>query len=202
MPGPLPPLASRLLALALLVALVAFGWLGGVRPVIARWHDARAQIEQTRELLARYRGISAGRVGLEAELGRWREEVLPKSGVFSGSDPDIVAAELQSAVSGIVKENDGDLLSIQILREPDEGGRQAVAVRVQFTADVEALTSIFHDLESAEPYLFLDNLQIRAGRTARRLRIARIRAQVAAAEVDTLFVTCDVQGYMRSEPPS
>ncbi len=198
MPGGLPPLASRLLALALLVALGAFGWLYMAQPVIARLHDTRAQIEQTRELLARYRAVNVGHAGLEAELTRWREEVLPKSGVFPGSKPPLVAAELQSVVSGIVKAHDGDLLSIQILREQGDGRQQAVSVRVQFTADVESLTNIFHDLESAKPYLFLENLQIRAGRVARRSRIARVRAQ--AAEVDTLFVTCDVQGYMRGEP--
>ncbi len=197
MPMSVPPLASRLLALALLLALVAFGWLGLVQPVIAERHEAQARIEQTRDLLARYRGISAGRDDLEGERAYWQQEVLPQSGVFAAGDPAVAAADLQSTVSTVVKNSDGDLLSIQILREQAERGLQVVTVRVQFSADVESLTGIFHELESRRPYLFVDNLQIRAGRGVRRSRIARLRGQ-NATEADTLFVTCDVYGYMRS----
>lgn len=192
----LPPIVSRLVAVGLLLAVVALGWLAAVQPVIAKWYDTEAQIEQTHDLLQRYQEISAGRDELQAELAYWRDEILPQSGVFSGDNRAIVAAELQSTVSNIVKRADGELLSIQILREQTEGDLEVVSVRVQFSAEVESLTSIFYELESVRPYLFIDNLSIRAERGARRVRIVRQMAQ--PEETGALFVTCDVYGYMRS----
>ncbi len=190
------PLIGRLAAVALLLALIAFGWLMAVAPVTAELRDTRAQIEQARELLGRYRAINAGRAGLEAELTRWREEVLPESGLFPTDDPSVAAAELQSRVSGIVKRGRGDLLSIQILRGQEEGPLQTVPVRVQFSADLDAVMDVFYELESARPYLFIDNLQVRTGRVPRRLRAAR--GQPAGAPVvEQLFVVCDVYGYVR-----
>jgi general secretion pathway protein M len=194
----LPPLASRALALALLVALVALGWIGLVQPVIAKRHDVRAQIEQTRELLQRYRGITAGREELEAELAHWQREVLPKSGMLPGDNPAIVAAELQSGVSNVIKASDGNLLSIQILPGASEGKLRRVTVRVQFTANIEALTNILHELESARPYLFVENLQIRAGGRGIRSLASRLR-RTSPQRIETLFVTGDVNGYMRGE---
>ena len=191
----LSPLISRLAAVALLVALVAVGWLVAVEPVVAGLRDTRAQIEQARDLLERYEAINAGRAGLEAELTRWREEVLPESGLFPAEDPAVAAAELQSSVSGILKRNQGDLLSIQILRGQAEGSLQTVPVRVQFSAELEAVMDILYDLESARPYLFIDNLQVRTGRVQRRLRVARNQAAQPVAE--QLFVVCDVYGYVR-----
>ena len=110
----------------------------------------------------------------------------------------MVAAELQSSVSGIVKRNQGDLLSIQILRGQQEGPLQTAPVRVQFSAELEAVMDILYDLESARPYLFIDNLQVRTGRVARRVRTVRGRG--AEPIVEQLFVICDVYGYVRGEP--
>lgn len=193
----LPSRLSRLLAVSLLLGLVVLGWAGIVHPLVERWQETQAQIEQTRDLLARYRAINAGREELEAQVEYLRHEVLPKSGAFAGDDPSIVAAELQSAASQMVKAGGGELLSIQIVRGEDEGKLTEVRVRVQFTASPEDVTRIFHDLESARPYLFLDELQIRAGRDARRIRRARTRGE--DAQLDALFVTADVFGYMRGQ---
>jgi len=193
----LTPRLSRLLAVALLLGVALLGWTGIVHPLLDRWQETRAQIEQTSSLLARYQAINARRAQLEVEVEKLRQEVLPKSGAFSGDDPSIVAAELQSAASQMIKAGGGDLLSIQIVRGEDEGRLTEVRVRVQFTAQPEEVTRIFHDLESARPYLFIDNLQIRAGRGARRIR--RTRGDTNGDAGESLYVTCDVSGYMRGQ---
>jgi uncharacterized protein YndB with AHSA1/START domain len=105
----------------------------------------------------------------------WRDEVLPRSGLFPNSTAAAAPSELQSGVSDIIKNNGGELLSIQILPAKQEGRLQTVAVRVQFTADTDALSSVFYHLEANRPYLFIDNLQIRTGRVERRSRLARLR---------------------------
>jgi len=191
----LPARLSRLLAVAVLIGVVGLGWSGIVQPVLDRWQETRAQIAQTKALLARYKAINARHDQLEVELEELRQEILPKSGAFSGEDPSVVAAELQSAVSQMVKTGGGDLLSIQIVPGEDEGSLTEVRVRVQFTAAADDVTRIFHDLESAKPYLFVDNLQIRAGRSARRVR--RTRSRSDDDDSDALYVTCEVSGYMR-----
>ena len=66
----LPAPASRALALAILLGILALGWFGAVQPVLGELSATRQQIEQTRDLLARYQAINAGRPELEEELER------------------------------------------------------------------------------------------------------------------------------------
>lgn len=166
----LPPLAQRLLALAILVVVLALGWFGAVQPVLAERSATRLQIEQTRELLARYQAHQRRSPGARSDaraLAAGRpppERHLPRQQPARGHGRSAARRERRREEQG------GDLLSIQILPERAEAKLDAAAVRVQFRADVETVTRIFYAWKPPNP--ICSSTISRSGRAAARAACA------------------------------
>lgn len=184
----LTPLLRRILAVGMLFALLAALWTLVVVPIGARFESYEQSIARSEALLARYLRIGAARDELRAELERVREKQESMSGFLKGPSVELVAAELQNKVKGLIEASGGELNSIQTLPESMEHGFRKVEIRAIMTIDTPALRQVLHALETANPYLFLDNVDIRAQRK---------RAESASG----LQVRYDVYGYMQVEEP-
>ena len=189
----LSPVLRRALAVAILAAILAALWALVVQPVTARFESYDRAITQSQALLARYLRTGGTRERLQAQLEQMRQTQASLGGFLEGGSGELVAAQLQNTVKKLVDANDGELKSIQILEEQEENNFRRVAIRVTMTADTEAVQKIFYSLETANPYLFLDNIDMRARRT--RAETGRTRG------ADNLQVRFDVSGYMRAEKP-
>jgi len=194
----LSPLLSRALALAI---LGAFLWAAGalaVAPLVAKYRLNQETIARSGELLQRYRRLGRARPMLEAQLAEVRERLAPAGLYLAGASDALVAAELQNRVKAVVEEGGGKLNSTQILAARDEGSFRRVAIRVQMTVTVEPLQAVFYGLESAQPYLFVDNVDIRRRVTKRRRRQRRDQPAATAPEGESqLTVRFDLYGYTR-----
>ncbi len=186
-------LVRRILALALVVAVLAALWLFLAQPVTAKFAAYRQDIAQSNEFLTRYRRLAGGREDLEKALERARRARAATGRFLAGSSAEIVAAGLQNDVKKIISASGGELKSTQLLAHEDEKEWRRVTIRVNMSAGVEATTKIFHAIESANPYLFLGNVQIRAPRISKRRRVKTTAAQ------GVLQVRYDVHGYMRAQ---
>lgn len=186
-------IVRRILALAMLIASLAVLWLFLAVPVIAEFTAHRQSIAQSKEFLARYRRVARGREDLEKALARARRARAASGRFLEGSSTEIVAADLQNDVKKIIAASGGSLKSTQLLPHEDEKEWRRVIIRVNMSAGVGATTQIFHAIESANPYLFLGNVQIRAPRVSTRKRVATRAAQ------GVLQVRYDVHGYMRAQ---
>ena len=186
-------LVRRILALALLIAVLAALWLFLAQPVMAKFAGYRQGIAQANEFLTRYRRVAGGREALEKALERARRARAATGRFLEGSSTEIVAAGLQNDVKTIISASGGELKSTQLLPHEDEKEWRRVTIRVNMSAGVEATTQIFHAIESANPYLFLGNVQIRAPRISKRRRTKATAAQ------GVLRVRYDVHGYMRAQ---
>lgn len=185
-------LVRRLLALVLLFAALAAVWLFLAQPVMAKFAAYRQSIAQSNEFLARYRRVAGGREQLEKALEEARRAGASSGRFLEGSSTEIVAAGLQNDVKKIIAASGGELKSTQLRQDEDEKEWRRVTIRVNMSAGVEATMQIFHAIESANPYLFLGNVQIRAPRLSKRRR-----AKVSATQ-GVLQVRYDVYGYMRA----
>jgi hypothetical protein len=77
----------------------------------------------------------------------------------------------------------------------DEGRYRRISIRGQVTIDASGLQRMIYDLESGTPFLFVDNLRIRApvsGRAGER------RTGDAGSTEDRIAVNLDVYGYVRA----
>lgn len=186
----LSPAVGRLLALALLVVAVGAVWVLAVAPVTARYEAYERSIAQSQELLARHLRIAAARDELESQLQELRRAHAASGRFLDGGSIELVAAEVQNKVKTLIDAHGASLKSMQALAPEEVGGFRKVTVRVNLTGDTQALQKIFYAVETANPYLFLDNVDVRSRRPLAR------RGQ-AASESD-LQIRFDVSGYMRS----
>ena len=186
-------LVSRMLALALLVALV----FGAVRlialPVADAYQQAAQSIAQSQTLLQRYQALAAERPQLEERVAAQREATVTSAAYLEGESDALAGAALQDQVRTIIARAGGELNSTQILpvapAGPDNSVRRA-SLKLQLTVDIEGLQQLLYELETAEPYLFVDDLIIRE----RRLR----RLRDGAGEELMLDVSFEISGYLRA----
>jgi general secretion pathway protein M len=80
---------------------------------------------------------------------------------LKGASPPLAAAELQERAKTIIEASGGKLSSVQILPHKDDDVYRKVTVSLQLTATYSAVKTILYALESAPPYLFVDNFVVR-----------------------------------------
>lgn len=182
------PRLSRLLAVAILVALIAVPYLGIVRPYIETLRAGRETLADTAALRDRYLAFAAA----GAAITGWTK-TLPDDGddgaaYLQGASEALVSADLQNRVKTVVQGSGGVLNSTQILDPTIEEGFRRVAVRVRMSGGSEALYKVLYVLETERPFLFVDNVDINA---------RSMRAAGGQGETIELMVSFDLFGYMR-----
>jgi general secretion pathway protein M len=184
----LTPRASRALALGILAALLLLAFFGFVSPLLDTYRQASSSAEQYRVALEHTRHAGSDLAGLRAELARLKEHQASAVGFMQSSNSSLAAAELQNRIKSSVEAAHGELRSTQILPAREEGAFRRISIRGQIAVNTAALQRVFYDLESASPFLFLDNVEIRS-RPARRS---------GGAEDDPILeVRFDLYGYLR-----
>ncbi len=141
-------------AVTLVTALVALPlWLAH-----RHYDDALEDIDRR---LVRYERLAAARPALEKKLEAVRALGSRKYFLKSGA-ASLSAAEVQDKVRQFVEANGGRIISIQPVPPRDEGRFRQVTVTIQANANVVALRRILLQLETNEPYIFVDSLVVRA----------------------------------------
>ena len=194
----LPPLAGRLLALAILVGLCAIVWLGAAQPLFGLFAGYRETVAKAEEQLPRLRALAAMAPSLEAELARIERDPTARTRQLTGGNDALAAADLQNRLGRIAAANGVVLRSIQILPPQEEESFRRIAVRVALEGDTKALLRILYGLETAPTLLFVDNLEVRA-RSGGRVR--RNPAGGEAQAQDMLLVRFDLAGYIPEAKP-
>jgi general secretion pathway protein M len=188
----LSPLLRRVLAIAILLTLVFAVFSGIVAPVLEGYQADLRSIDLMRAAIARSQGIANDLPAFRSELAGLRQQPASQGGFLQGPNESMIAAQFQNRVKHVVETARGELRSTQILPSREEGRFRRIAIRGQMSVGTAALQRTFHELESTSPFLFIDNVEIRA-RLAPRQRDRSIQDMV-------LEVRFDVYGYQRSAP--
>jgi hypothetical protein len=187
---------GRALAAAILAALVAAVVGVVLRPFAVAWSEAGDSIAASTALLAGFQRAAAERPALEAELkALGGQTALPQPGLIDATNTPLAAARLQSAVKAIIETEGGQVRSVQELPATRAGGFQRVAIRLDVGVTTDGLQKALHRIEAAQPYMFVDNLAIRAPEPA---RVAGPRLPATASD---LAIRLEVFGYMRAPAP-
>jgi general secretion pathway protein M len=185
----LPPVPSRLLALALLLAVVGLFWFGLAQPLLDDYMETGDTIAQSKIMLARFQRAGSTLQQRQNELARLRQQQATQDGFLQGTNETLLGADIQNRIKTLAEASHGELKSTQILPVQDEGKYRRVTVRGQMSLGLAAAQQVFYGLESTTPTLFLDNVNIRARSESRR--------QSEATDDPVLDLRFDVYGYMR-----
>lgn len=156
----LSPPMSRIAAVGLLLILIAAVYSVLIAPVWGTWAANQERIAEQRELLQRYQRLASDAKDLSQRLSALKKQPVSGEGYLQGDNETLVAAQLQSRIRNVVQTSGGKLTSTQVLAGVDESGFRRIGVRVTMTAEITDLQKVLHSLESARPYLFLDNVDI------------------------------------------
>lgn len=185
------PLLSRILAVGLLI-LALYGLMFEIAaPVIKAREAAYRDVERLRELAAEYEKRRPNIPALKQRLAGLRDTRASQDLYLTGKNATLVGARLQSRIKSLTEAAGGRLVSTQTFQRQEKDQVSQVAVRVQMTSSIGVIRQVFHSLEGGHPFLRIDNVTIRAPRTAYK----RGRQQQA----DLLMVRYDVIGYLRNE---
>lgn len=191
---PLPPLASRALALLILLAMIAIAYLGVVQPIWDKAVATRQSIEDMQAAIERYRRVAAELPARRTLLAALRQQQAVSEGFLEGPNDALIAAQLQNRVKALVEAAHGELKSTQVLPVQEEGKYRRVTIRAQAALDLPGAQQVLYGVETASPLLFLDNVALRSRSSDRR------RDRVT--EDPTLDVRFDVYGYLRGTKPA
>ncbi len=161
------PEQGRFLAVVLLVIALMMAYLLGVHWwFTARHLEIAGQISELREQELRFREKAAERPALEKQLADVQQYESNNPAFLPEPDFEAAAAGLTQRLKQIVSTQAiKDPSRCQIIMnqyahasEPERFER--VTIKVRLRCDLEQFAGILYDLESASPFLFIDDLQI------------------------------------------
>ena len=182
----LSPALRRVIALAILAMLLLLG-ASAVGWVANEYDAAQGAAQQLQTAIDRRQQAESKVAELRAELAALKQHQASAVGFLQSSGESLAAAELQSRIKSSVEAAHGELRSTQTLPGREEGGFRRVAIRGQIVVNIAALQRVIYELEASAPFLFLDNVEIRA----------RAPSRAKAQDNPPLDVRFDLSGYLR-----
>jgi len=187
------PFIQRLVALAILAGVIAAAIVFGVMPVAERIQAADETLELDRQLVRRLSAAAASPGFYDTRLAALRARIEQSNLYLRAETEPLAAVALQEEVKRAVGQFGGELRSVQSLPSQEVNGLTRIGLRVGMTGEIEAVLRVLDQLESGEPLVFAETLQIQE--TSRRRR----RNLDAEPEVTLLSVQFDIFGYLPPE---
>ncbi len=187
----MPPIVERMLALALLAGLVTLVAVFGLLPVAESAQMTDEALDYNREMIARLSRSAAHPGSYDAQIDLLLARINDSGLYIRAATEPLAAAAVQEHLKRAVGLHGGELRSVQSLPSLPEEDLTRIGLRVVMTGVLGPMILVLHELETGEPYLFVDNLQIKS--TTRRRR----RTQEQA--VGRLSIRFDVYGYLPPE---
>lgn len=156
----LPAKQQRTLAVALLVIAVLVALAVLLLPVYLlhkRYDDAIAALG---DRLDTYRRVAAQAPEYRKALDAMRERDARRF-FLKNTAANLAGAELQELVRAAVEGNGGRITTSQNQAPKDEGRYRQIGLNLQFFATTPNLQKILYALETQQPYLVIESLQLR-----------------------------------------
>ena len=155
------PVASRILALALLVLLAVILICAVAIPAWFTYQRYNTNEARMTRQLSSYTALNEMRPKMLRAVEVLKEKDTKKL-FLKGTTPALAGADLQDVVKMIVESNSGRVLSSQLLAHRDDNGYRLINAKLQLSTNIQNLRQILYAIESREPFLFVENLNIRA----------------------------------------
>jgi general secretion pathway protein M len=190
-------LAWGLAVLIPAILIVGVGW-----PWLNRVSSLDMGISNAEEQLTRYKRLIATLPGLQAELEQVLSNEDVKAFYYDAATPQLAGAQMQRELQDMVKQAGARLVSAQILPSDAEKQPPKVSIRAQIQGGTDALLDVLYQIEHARPFLFVDQLSVRATARPALRRTPRLRGRRLPARQQPqgqLTVRLDVFGYALGE---
>lgn len=173
--------SGRLLALALLLLPLALVYRVGVLPAWQAYVAQGERIDQARTQLHSYQRLAAQLPGLRRQLAELGEQQQLAPYLVEAPNSALAAAVVQQRLQALAEANEGRVLSTRVLRVAADGSFERVAVSARLQIALEGLQAMLYELETGQPYLFVEDLSV----MTRPVRRGRQTASVGSELLET-----------------
>jgi len=182
---------SKSLALLILLSLLLSAWVLMIAPI---WQGFENQLEtrsRMTQLLSNYESRIEPLEPLRGQLAAAQGATIKTTtGYLPSGNMAAVTSALQTVVRQHLEKTQGRLRSMQILAPARADDAEKFSVRIDFALPADQLLNFLYGLEATDPYLFLENVDIRSAETPDRN---------AAGQAAALSLRADIVGYARSQ---
>ena len=130
---------------------------------------------------------------LEPQYEKLKRYHLSDKRYLKSTSESLAAAEIQQILKSIIVPTDGEILSTQIINNKRDDPIPQITLKVRLRGSLSSLVTILYKIETGNPYLFVENLNIRSRIISRR----RLRNRELEKTPTVLDVQFDVSGYIR-----
>jgi Tfp pilus assembly protein PilO len=149
---------GQVLAMAILLALLALVWFGGVVPLLDWYNDRASQIADGSALAARLEQRAAALPRLRALASNLPPQIDPPA--LPGASDAESAADLQETLQSLASDANLAFGSTEILPAADDGGYRRVEVRVAFNSDYPSLVKFLRGIAASNTPLVVVGLDL------------------------------------------
>lgn len=163
------PIASKLMALGLLLLLIAAAVLVPLE-LISRFTDGEDSLLESRKLLGR---IEASVREMQARAtAEGERQQTPGADLFVGGTSEGVAlAALQTRLAAIAAAAGLRLQSAGELPARTEGALRLIGLRIDMTAAIEPLVEVLHRIETTQPIMLVEAARLRSSQAEGKAEI-------------------------------
>lgn len=183
---------AKVVAVAIFAILLFAANQFAAQPLLRIYRDNQINIASSQERLQRYQALAEEKPGLIDRLAALESDVEASTAYLEGGSDALAAAALQNLVSDAIDMAGGEVKSLRSLpavEVEDRSDLHRTGVQLRFAADIDSVAEALHDLETMDPFLSIDRLEVTAAATH--------RAKNDADAAQKLDVRLDVYGYGR-----
>ncbi len=192
-------LASKVAAAGILLLILLLFWSYLFGPYFSYLERQREELSAAQRKLAGYRQLIRSETEITRAVGSLEKADDGDSLFLPGASHAIASAKLRELISDYIDSAGARIISSQEYEGANLPGTRFVGLRVQFNGEAENLVNLLHALESAQPLLFVDEINVTAPRQ-HSARLRRLRAGQASSPApvrQSLNVRLDIAGYIR-----
>lgn len=160
---------QKLLALAILAAIVLASWGLFIQPLRLAYQHAEQQIIDLQDQRQRYQRINQSHDVLRARLQQRQQQLDKAQVLLQGRTQALLSASLQQRLRGIIADSGGELVRVQAMEPVIEQQLTVIRLQVRLRANLDQLLTTLLQLQQGQPLLNLSQLSIQS-RPARILR--------------------------------
>lgn len=159
---------ARVLAIGLAVLTALAIWCLAVQPQIDAFAEKREALVAAQQLAAEFRRRTIPLAELQAQRETLKAQKVKETGTLEAANAAVASANLQAQIRNLLSAAGGSVRSLQALPPVQEAHLQKIAIRIDATVGINRLFDFLYAAETANPYLFIDSLEIRASEQAAR----------------------------------
>jgi general secretion pathway protein M len=192
------PATSKFSAAFLLLLVALFVVFCLLVPLGHFYIEKNKKIESLQQQLSRFEYLIANEGKINDELKRIDDLGSEGDLFLSGSKKSIASANLREFINEAVKRSGGQLVSSQDYESDAVPSATAIGLRLQVSGEAQNLVDFLHEIESARPIIFIDDLSVSS--SSFRVRSSRSsRIKDPPKNRSSLDVRMDVVGYLAGE---